>query len=189
MASKILAKRATEILYKLLIESRALSVQPFDSPNRERWRDNARGVLERADVSISWLDHFNSGQAFSVGSKTTDEELRAMANSNLAVMTAALQSAIDQLGWENESGGTQLQAEPRTILLRLSEHPRPVVVHGPVPLMHSLFFSFRRRWSCSCHGLRRAPLASHHSSIFPVGCRRRSKQFGHLLPLVLRVSV
>ncbi len=112
MPSKLPAKKATELLNNLLIEARALSAWPFDSPKRLRWRDNARSVLERADVSSSLLDSFDSGQAFSVGSRTTNEQLRERANANLAVMTAALQSAIDQLGWEPECESIPPQPEP-----------------------------------------------------------------------------
>ena len=46
------------------------------------------------------LDNFSTAQAIFFNASDTDEELRRIANENLAAQVAVLKSAIDQLGWE-----------------------------------------------------------------------------------------
>jgi hypothetical protein len=95
-------KKAIVILKKLLGESMVLPGEPFTSPKRSQWKDTARGALEQAGLSSSLLDSFDQSQGPVFDADSTDEEMRQLANQDLAAMTAVLNSAIEQLGWQLE---------------------------------------------------------------------------------------
>ncbi len=98
-AKPLSAKQAAAILRNLIEDARTIPGLAWDSPKRTQWKDTAHGALERAGLGESLLRSFDGSQAFSVGSKTSDEQLRKQMNSSLTSMVAVLQSAIDQLGW------------------------------------------------------------------------------------------
>ena len=104
-------KKAIGILNKLLAEARVLPGEPWTSPTRSQWRDTARGALEQAGVSNSLLESFDGSQAMAFSLDTSDEQMRQMANGNLLGMSAVLQSAVEQLGWELEE---EEEDEPAT---------------------------------------------------------------------------
>jgi len=95
-------QKAIMILKKLLGEAMALPGEASESPKRSQWTNTARGALEQAGVSSSVLESFDSYQAFIAYSGQTEQESREQMNSSLSGMTAVLQSAIAQLGWEIE---------------------------------------------------------------------------------------
>jgi len=108
-------KKVIEILRKLISEADRLPGEPFGSPRREQWESTAQGVLERGfAVGSSILDRFGAARAIAFNSSDSDEELRRVANGTLSSMTAVLQSAVEQLGWEVE------QEEPMTSTKELS---------------------------------------------------------------------
>lgn len=94
-------RRAIEILRPMVHNSAYLSGEPFGSPKREEWTHTAEGALARSFAPGSRiLDNFSTAQAIFFNASDTDEELRRIANENLAAQVAVLKSAIDQLGWE-----------------------------------------------------------------------------------------
>jgi hypothetical protein len=93
------SKEATAILNRLIDDARTLPTLAWDSPKRTQWRDTARSGLERCGLGDSLLKSFDSAQAMSVGSRTTDEHLRKQMNAGLESMVAVLHSAVEQLGW------------------------------------------------------------------------------------------
>lgn len=92
-------KEATAILNRLIGDARALPRLAWDSPKRTQWKDTARSALERSGLGDSLLRSFDSAQAISVGSRTTDEQLRKQMNAGLESMVAVLHNAVEQLGW------------------------------------------------------------------------------------------
>jgi hypothetical protein len=95
-------KKAISVLKKLVEEARLLPGEPFASPRRSQWKDTARGALEQSAVSDSLVQSFDASQSMVFVSGTSEEDMRKMSNSNLAGMTAVLNSAIEQLGWQIE---------------------------------------------------------------------------------------
>lgn len=94
-------KKAIEILTPMVNNSAFLSGEPFGSPKREQWTHTAEGALARSFAPGSRiLDGFSAAQAIAFNANDTDEQLRRVANENLAAQVAVLNSAIEQLGWE-----------------------------------------------------------------------------------------
>lgn len=94
------------ILQKLISDVETLYAEKWTSPKRSGWTDTARVALEQAGVSNSLLESFGRAQSMAFNADTSDEEMRRMANANLAEMAAVLQSGINQLQWEIEEEET-----------------------------------------------------------------------------------
>jgi hypothetical protein len=100
-ARSLSSKKAIDILRPMVHNSAYLSGEPFGSPKREEWTGTAKGALARAFAPGSpVLDSFRAAQSISFNASSTDEELRRVANENLATQVAVLKSAIEQLGWD-----------------------------------------------------------------------------------------
>jgi hypothetical protein len=124
-------KRAIEILRKLIEDAQTLPRESWTSPKRDEWKDTARVALEQAGVSNSLLQSFGRAQSISLGSDTSDEEMRQKMNSNLDGMTAVLQSATNALGWEVEKEGPvakPLNAAKPTVLIFISHSSKDVAL-------------------------------------------------------------
>lgn len=125
-------KKAIAIMKKLLGETTALPGEPFGSPKRSQWKDTARGALEQAGVTKSLLESFDQSQGVAFNMDSTDEEMRQLSNRNLDAMTAVLNSAIEQLGWQIEEEAPRTEA-------RKEHEPQPFAVKGPVKSTVSTF--------------------------------------------------
>jgi TIR domain-containing protein len=94
-------KKAIEILQPMIHNSAYLSGEAFGSPKREEWTHTAEGALARSFAPGSRiLTNFGAARAIAFSVNDSDEELRRIANENLAAQVAVLKSAIVQLGWE-----------------------------------------------------------------------------------------
>ena len=94
-------KKAIAILKPMVHNSAYLSSELFGSPKREQWTRTAEGALARSfHPSSRILDSFGAAQSIAFSTNDTEEELRRMANDNLASQVAVLKSAIEQLEWE-----------------------------------------------------------------------------------------
>jgi hypothetical protein len=94
-------KKAIAILTPMVHNSAYLSGEPFGSPKREEWTHTAEGALAGSFAPGSRiLTNFGAARAIAFSVNDSDEELRRIANENLAAQVAVLKSAIVQLGWE-----------------------------------------------------------------------------------------
>jgi TIR domain len=96
-------EKAIGILKSMVQNAALLSGEPFGSDKRKEWTDTARGVLARSFAQGDpILGSFSASRAIAFNMNSSNEELRRIANDNIASQTAVLRSAIEQLGWEIE---------------------------------------------------------------------------------------
>jgi hypothetical protein len=142
-------KKAIEILRPMVQNSAYLSGEPFGSPKREEWTHTAEGALARSFAPGSRiLDNFGTAQSIAFNASDTDEELRRIANENLAAQVAVLKSAIEQLGWELEEEAPTKTTKPVDAAYKVETTPmssRDVfVIHGRDERLRAGIFDFLR---------------------------------------------